>query len=288
MAGKKNVAIVAAATIVAVALGGAVGYRFGQGSISVDPVASLAAYNANAPQVKAVRAAESPVAGLVEIGFDGGASAFVDPTGRYVIAGILLDAKKQVIASKLIQMGEYVQGAPYATQSAQKNAPQAANAAASSGSNEMRTPDRLPIEQLVGVQGLITVEGPENRTLTVFSDPTCTHCRTLEKTLEGLTGQGVRVRVIPYPVREASIPIILAIWCSASDQQVALWKRALAGDVSFVSQVPATDACTAKVRATIDVGSAWFIRSTPTMILPNGTVLSGAQDIAAIRAAMSQ
>jgi thiol:disulfide interchange protein DsbC len=114
------------------------------------------------------------------------------------------------------------------------------------------------------------VFGPEGarHTVTVFTDVNCGWCRRFHQQVPALNEQGIAVRYLFYPViSESSFADSEAVWC-ADDRNDAM-TRAKAGE-----QVE-PKACETPVADHFALGRQLGVRSTPTIVMEDGSVRPG-------------
>lgn len=192
-----------------------------------------------ATRIDAVSAA--PVAGLYEVVM-GQTVVYVEPTARYFLFGRLYDmqTRTDITAARLAEVERIDTGA-------------------------------LPVADAIKA-----VHGNGRRTLYVFADPNCPHCRTLEKSL--LSIGDVTVYTFLYPVlSEDSVAKARAVWC-APDRTHA-WAQWMERGAA-----PAARDCAAPIDRNLALGQTLGVRGTPTMFAADGRRLVGAvpaQEIAA-------
>ena len=113
------------------------------------------------------------------------------------------------------------------------------------------------------------VKGNGKRQLVVFSDPNCTFCKRLEKTLEGVTD--VTMHVFLYPILGAdSVEKSKSIWCSP-DRAKAWSEWMLSGTVPT-----AAGNCNTPLTQLLALGKSLGVEATPTMVFVNGRRVPGA------------
>lgn len=112
-------------------------------------------------------------------------------------------------------------------------------------------------------------------TLYVFSDVRCSHCRTLHTNLETLVQENRKVNVVVY-----LLPIMMdrelaaALGCSGSAEMLSA--AYVSGGKS--AKLDDLEPCSMKgVEAVEGFARKWQLRSTPSMILPDGQVVRGAR-----------
>ncbi|MBP0609532.1 MULTISPECIES: DsbC family protein [Burkholderia] len=121
-----------------------------------------------------------------------------------------------------------------------------------------------------------TVRGNGKRTLYVFSDPDCSHCKRLERTLERI--DNVTIQTFLYPLEglhpQAAVHA-RGVWC-ANDRNAA-WKAWMIDNAQ-----PAAGTCAAPLAQIRSLGLALGLRGTPTLFNANGRMMSGAVSAPAI------
>ncbi len=116
------------------------------------------------------------------------------------------------------------------------------------------------------------VFGKGERKLVVFSDPACTFCRTLEKSLERVGN--VTVYTFLFPALPRGPVQIQDIIC-AKDPAKA-WSDWMGHGVEPAHQRAGCD--NGKIDANTDIAARFNVHGVPHMIFPDGTVQSGALD----------
>lgn len=117
----------------------------------------------------------------------------------------------------------------------------------------------------------------EKAVLTVLTDTTCPYCRKLHKDLPQLRQAGVTVRYIPFPRGGAGSEgyrQLSAVWCAENRQQ-AMDNAFETGTANDKSDCPATQA----VQAGFELGQAFKIQGTPTIIMQDGQLLAGYRSV---------
>ena len=128
----------------------------------------------------------------------------------------------------------------------------------------------------IPVQDAIRMGSPSaKKTVIVLSDPTCRFCRMLHGEIKKAVAKDADVAflVMPYPREKsdkATYRKCLAVVCSKS---VKLLDDAYAG-----KELPEAVCKTAAVDETIRLAERLRIEGTPTMILPDGRMISGYMD----------
>ncbi|WP_387691523.1 hypothetical protein [Photorhabdus sp. RM71S] len=77
----------------------------------------------------------------------------------------------------------------------------------------------------------VSLSSGHPRTLYVFADPLCPHCREIEPTLEALT-RDYNVEIFPVSVigKQASSKEIIPVLCATPDKRASLWQSLFPGD----------------------------------------------------------
>jgi thiol:disulfide interchange protein DsbC len=187
--------------------------------------------------------AATPVPGLSEAVM-GTNIAYVDASGRYFLFGRLFDMQTQtdLTAVRLERVSAIDFGV-------------------------------LPAELAIR-----TVRGSGRRTLAVFSDPDCPHCRALEETLAAL--EDVTILTFLHPV-EALHPgardRAIAVWCAADRAQAwsALMRQGIA---------PPASTCDHPIDSITALGAHLRLQGTPTLFAGDGRRLVGARTAAELDA----
>lgn len=123
---------------------------------------------------------------------------------------------------------------------------------------------------VAGLQGIVLRQKPQM--LTVLSDPLCPACRDFERQLAQLDPE-VGIRIIPVAFQRGADARVSAILCSGDP--AAAWKSAVVGDMP--AQQPCdkgNQAVTKNNEAFIALGAT----ATPTLIAPDGTLVTGGAD----------
>ncbi|MGZ8441551.1 MAG: DsbC family protein [Candidatus Deferrimicrobiaceae bacterium] len=119
------------------------------------------------------------------------------------------------------------------------------------------------------------------KTVIVLSDPTCPYCVKLHGEIKKAAAKDpdVAFLVMPYPRNrndKATYENCLAVACSKSEKAL---DDAFAG-----KKLPAADCKTGAVDETIRLAERLKIEGTPTMILPDGRMISGYREAEALLA----
>lgn len=120
--------------------------------------------------------------------------------------------------------------------------------------------------------------GSGTRTLYVFSDPDCPHCRALEVDLKQL--RDTRVYVFPFPLtglHPRAAEVAESIWCSAPAERQAAWQAYL-----LLGTEPAPRRCDNPLARNLAIGQSMQINGTPALIFSDGTLIPGRVPLATI------
>jgi thiol:disulfide interchange protein DsbC len=125
--------------------------------------------------------------------------------------------------------------------------------------------------------------GHGKKRLIVFSDPDCPYCRTLQPEVDKL--HDIEVFVFPYPLtglHPGARDVATAIWCQPD--------RATAWDDYLVRHVApkAGPSCANPIERNLALATALGIRATPTIVLPDGSVIEGGAQAERIEAQVAE
>lgn len=178
----------------------------------------------------------------------GGKIVYTDESGRYLIMGVIYDTKTKVNLTKarLAEIGKI----DFST---------------------------LPLNL-----ALKRVKGNGERVIAVFSDPNCSHCKTLEKTLEKV--DNITIYTFMYSILSKDSRVKSHnIWCSSNPNQA--WE-----DWMLKGKVPATAAadCEDKIPSIYFAGKNFKVEGTPNIFLSNGLRIAGAPSGEHLEKALSE
>jgi thiol:disulfide interchange protein DsbC len=127
--------------------------------------------------------------------------------------------------------------------------------------------DALPLDM-----AFKSVKGNGKRRLAVFSDPDCPYCRRLEQDLKKLNDVTVYTFLLPIEqLHPAATEKARQVWCSADRQKT--WDDLMLNNVSPTG----AKSCENPVDKIVAFAEQKRINATPTMILADGTRVSGAK-----------
>jgi thiol:disulfide interchange protein DsbC len=121
--------------------------------------------------------------------------------------------------------------------------------------------------------------------IVVFDDPTCAHCAKLHETAKGIVAKrpDVAFYAKPFPRNEsdrATREKALSIGCAGTVQAL---------EDGFAGKTLPRGKCDGKaLEETIRVAKQFNIRTTPTMVFPDGRVVAGALEADAILTLLSE
>ena len=120
------------------------------------------------------------------------------------------------------------------------------------------------------------VFGPEDYefAVVVFTDVNCPNCRALHAALEDYSSWGIQIRYAAFPVVGDAQERMEAVWCS-DDRQAALTAAKRGEEI-------AAPACANPVIEHLAIATELRFRGTPTLVTPQGRVLTGAPEPAAL------
>ncbi|EKS6645679.1 thioredoxin fold domain-containing protein [Enterobacter hormaechei] len=121
----------------------------------------------------------------------------------------------------------------------------------------------------------VSLSSGHARTLYVFADPLCPHCREIEPVLEAL-GRDYNVEVFPVTLigQQDTVNLVSPVLCAAPAERKKRWQQLFTGDAGMApgDAVP-TAACEAGTQAISrndDAYHAWHLPGTPTLLADNG------------------
>jgi thiol:disulfide interchange protein DsbC len=127
--------------------------------------------------------------------------------------------------------------------------------------------DALPLDM-----AFKSVKGNGKRRLAVFSDPDCPYCRRLEQDLTKLDDVTVYTFLLPIEqLHPEATEKARAVWCSADRQKT--WNELMLNNVTPTG----IKACENPVDKIAAFAQQKRINATPTMVLGDGTRVSGAR-----------
>lgn len=117
---------------------------------------------------------------------------------------------------------------------------------------------------------IIFKPGKTRYVVNVFTDVDCPYCRKMHKEIDGYLREGIEIRYLAYPRSGINTPSYykaVAVWCSP-DRKAAMTMAKSGGSVE-------AKACNDPVRAHMARAREIGISGTPTLVLPDGSVIAG-------------
>ena len=167
--------------------------------------------------------------------------AYVEESGRYFLFGHLFDMQTQTDMTEGKIMAEQVQKADF---------------------------NKLPLHDAVKI-----VRGDGSRRLAIFSDPDCPYCKQLENNIANLTNVTIYLFLFPleqlHPQAKGKA---VGVWCAAD--------KAKAWDGLMRRNEVVSGNCDNPIDRNVALAESMGINGTPTVILPDGSVIPGAPSAA--------
>lgn len=175
--------------------------------------------------------------------------AYVEESGRYFLFGHMFDMQTQTDLTEGKIMAEQVAKTDFKA---------------------------LPLKDAIKI-----VRGDGSRKLAIFSDPDCPYCKQLENNIANLTNVTIYLYLFPidqlHPQAKAKA---VGVWCA--NDQVKAWDGLMRRN-----EVP-TGQCENPVDRNIALAETMGINGTPTVILPDGSVIPGAPSAAKLEQMLNQ
>lgn len=128
--------------------------------------------------------------------------------------------------------------------------------------------DALPLKDAFTI-----VRGNGKRKLAVFEDPNCGYCKRFERDLQKV--DNVTIHMFLYPILGAdSAEKSKAIWCAKD--KTAAWQDWMVRDQPPPAAAAMCD--TSALARNVELGRAYKITGTPTLVFVNGSRVPGAID----------
>lgn len=138
--------------------------------------------------------------------------------------------------------------------------------------------NRIDFPALPLRDALTEVRGNGKRTLVIFSDPDCPHCRQLEHDIAKLTDITLHTFLLPIAsLHPEARGKAIAVWC-ASDP-IAAWHALMRKGESVASKP-----CDHPVDRNIELAERLGISATPTLVAADGRVRAGAGSLPQLEA----
>lgn len=126
------------------------------------------------------------------------------------------------------------------------------------------------------------VRGNGKRTMVVFADPDCPYCHILEQTTKEINNVTIYTFLFPLDqIHKDARRKAELIWCS-KDRNVS-WRNWM--DKKILPD--SNPKCSMPQDKLFALGQHWHVSGTPTLLFPNGNMLSGTHPIAELEEALS-
>ncbi len=175
--------------------------------------------------------------------------AYVEESGRYFLFGHLFDMQTQTDLTEGKIMAEQVAKMDFKS---------------------------LPLKDAITI-----VRGDGSRKVAIFSDPDCPYCKQLENNIANLTNVTIYLFMFPieqlHPQAKAKA---VSVWCSAD--------KAKAWDGLMRRNETPTGSCENPIDRNVALAESLGINGTPTVILPDGSIIPGAPSAAKLEQMLNQ
>lgn len=171
----------------------------------------------------------------------------------------------ETAAASVVSSPAAVAGVPAAPQPVANTAPEGAYQAVAQKLKAAAASGRYTVSLSVG----------HERTLYVFADPLCPHCREIEPVLEAL-GRDYNVEVFPVTLigQQDTVNLVSPVLCAAPAERKKRWQQLFTGDAGMApgdaAPAAACDAGTQAISRNDDAYHAWHLPGTPTLLADNG------------------
>jgi thiol:disulfide interchange protein DsbC len=143
---------------------------------------------------------------------------------------------------------------------------------------------RVELLEAVPESQMVVFEPEQARhTVTVFTDVNCGYCRKMHSEIEDYLERGIRVRYLFFPLggpQSKSHETMVSVWC-ADDRNEAM---TLAKAGKSIPTKSCANPSALHLQTALDLG----VRSTPTMMMPDGQVVPGYRPPADLAAFLDQ
>ncbi len=175
--------------------------------------------------------------------------AYVEESGRYFLFGHMFDMQTQTDLTEGKIMAEQVAKTDFKA---------------------------LPLKDAIKI-----VRGDGSRKLAIFSDPDCPYCKQLENNIANLTNVTIYLFLFPIDQLHPQAKVkAVGVWCATD--QVKAWDGLMRRN-----EVP-TAQCENPVDRNIALAETMGINGTPTVILPDGSIIPGAPSAAKLEQMLNQ
>lgn len=175
--------------------------------------------------------------------------AYVEESGRYFLFGHLFDMQTQTDLTEGKIMAEQVAKMDFKS---------------------------LPLKDAITI-----VRGDGSRKVAIFSDPDCPYCKQLENNIANLTN--VTIYLFMFPIEQLHPQAktkAVAVWCAAD--------KAKAWDGLMRRNETPSGSCDNPIDRNVALAESLGINGTPTVILPDGSIIPGAPSAAKLEQMLNQ
>jgi len=135
--------------------------------------------------------------------------------------------------------------------------------------------NRIKWSELPQANAIKIVRGNGSRQIAVFSDPNCSYCKRLEKTLQQLDNVTVYNYLIPILSADSALKS-KQIWCAADQQKV--WNDWMLGNITPSGKSD----CANPIDKNMAIAKTYAINGTPTIFFTDGSRFPGAVQLSDI------
>jgi len=134
---------------------------------------------------------------------------------------------------------------------------------------------KLPLEKAIK-----QVKGDGKRWIAIFEDPNCGYCKQMRRTLEEVDDLTVYSFLFPILSEDSHVKAG-NIWCAANPAQTL-------DDWMLRGKTPPAADCDTPIADILALGKQLMIRGTPALFFDDGSRVSGALPLAALKAKLAQ
>jgi len=199
----------------------------------------------------------------------------------YLVVTGLSGAKQQATAvpGPALTAGAPALQAPAAPQlSAGEAAGMSSAAAAQAAADAQSSP--MPIKEALAKASFITLRAPAagGKTLVIWSDPLCPHCRDFDQKVLSKLPASLGVTIIPVSFKHGSRPLVSYAACaSTAAERASRWKNLLSEQPTGIDLTQQCETGPAVADGNSSLFARAGLRSTPTLMKPDGEVFEGDQ-----------
>jgi TrbB protein len=141
----------------------------------------------------------------------------------------------------------------------------------------------LPIKEAMSKASFITLRAPGagGKTLVMWSDPLCPHCRDFEQKVLSKLPATIGVTVVPVSFKHGSRPLVSYAACASTGaERAARWKNLLSEQPTGIDVTQQCETGPAIADGNSTLFARAGLRSTPTLMKLDGQVFEGDQNSA--------